>query len=119
MTLEKILSQLYIHLKRSWSIILQLTRSLVPLILNKGIGEMSGTLINIGNHPRCRFHAEHLLPALNLLPGSNHKFIGNNIFKPIAGAFGRCTHSDTGSPCDQDLALGLVNNKSMMQVLSI
>jgi hypothetical protein len=35
-----------------------------------------------------------------------------NVFKPIAGAFGRCTHSDDGSPCDKDLVVELMNNKT-------
>jgi hypothetical protein len=35
-----------------------------------------------------------------------------NVFKPIAGSFGRCTHENSGNPCNAGLLVELIRNDS-------
>jgi hypothetical protein len=41
-----------------------------------------------------------------------------NAFKQIAGGFGRCTHENNGRPCNEGLAVELINNKTGKTVQS-
>jgi hypothetical protein len=63
----------------------------------------------VGIHDCTNYEFSHVDPYLGNISDSLQNL---NVFKPIAGSFGRCTHENSGNPCNEGLVVELTRNGS-------